>query len=227
MDLERAKRMNNLGVITPGEWMPKPIDPYVNLMKQLTPKEAIRIAYIPIVVGNACIMYATQIADLSARIRLPYKKECRSIREHCNLYVKEAIGAVSHEVLKKLDDQTASFFSEAGDSVQTLYWVLRQELSKKYPELDDYNLLTLIYVYKSLFYYILDFQNKSDRLVRERTGTSFFSKSDPNLKPIMDALEVIGSKYTIENTSMINMAMKVISNRIDGLIFSDIEITND
>ena len=43
----------------------------------------------------------------------------------------------------------------------------------------------------------------------------------------MDALEVIGSKYTIENTSMINMAMKVISNRIDGLIFSDIEITND
>ncbi len=200
-----------------------PID---KIMKSFTPKETIRIAYIPTIIGNVCIKYAKALADYCASHQLPYKKEVREIRTSCKDYYAGAIYMVTASTLKKLEEQTDYFFSEAGSDVNTLYWVIRQEIMKNYPN-TDYDLPTYAYMYFCLFAYIQKFQATTDAEIKKRTHTSFYFPMDPHLASIKANMEKITSNSRIDRTEMIERACKVIANRIDQLIFSEVHITND
>lgn len=197
-------------------------------MDKIPAKESIRIAYIPIVISNAALHYTGKIADFCAKNRMPFIKEVRTIRNESKAFVEQATGSVSHDTYNQLKKQTDEFFYSTKANLYTLYFTVRNEFLKRFPNLDnEYDLYTDVYIAHSLFRYVRDFQDKAEKHMSEVCGVTIKTDPDPHIMKIWKCLDIITDGYTLGKSEMIELALKVISNKIDEHIFSDIEIMED
>lgn len=121
-----------------------------------------------------------------------------------------------------------SFFYSTKANLYTLYFTVRNEFLKRFPNLDnEYDLYTDVYIAHSLFRYVRDFQDKAEKHMSEVCGVTIKTDPDPHIMKIWKCLDIITDGYTLGKSEMIELALKVISNKIDEHIFSDIEITED
>lgn len=124
------------------------------MLSKFTPEEALKIAYLPIVLTQAAFRFATAVADECAQRQLDYKKPVREIRTHTKEYIRNIIGGDKADLINSLENQVCAFLGKAGNDVQTLYFCINSELKKEYPHLTEYNLLTNIYICQALCTYV-------------------------------------------------------------------------
>lgn len=205
-----------------------PFFPIQLIMDKIPAKESIRIAYIPIVISNAALHYTGKIADFCAKNRMPFIKEVRTIRNESKAFVEQATGSVSHDTYYQLKKQTDEFFYSTKANLYTLYFTVRNEFLNRFPNLDnEYDLYTDVYIAHSLFRYVRDFQDKAEKHMSEVCGVTIKTDPDPHIMKIWKCLDIITDGYTLGKSEIIELALKVISNKIDEHVFSDIEITED
>ena len=130
--------------------------------------------------------------------------------------------------MKKLEDQLEDFLAGAGWDVQCLWFTVNQELKKRYPELNaEYDLLTPLYVCISLMDFTRQKESEYADLLEERTGIRPAFQEQKSVKKLRAALNEISGKYSLDATPMIKLAIAVINNRLQELVFNDVERVND
>ena len=199
-----------------------------NLLDVLSPKEAIRIAYVPVIMTKAAYRFADRVTQTCISWRLPYAKQSRMIKQSKADWEQECDNSLSNEVMVKLEDQLNDFLAVAGWDVQCLWWVINQELKKRYPELEDeYPLLSDLFVCKSLLDYTRQKEDQFADLLKERTGVYPPHPVPWYIQDLRKALDGIYGRYTLDPTPMIKMAINVIDRKVENEIFTDVEVTND
>lgn len=194
-----------------------------DMINKFPVEEAVRIAYIPIILTKAAFQFAEFIAKQCAEYRLPYKKETRLIKQSIYDYERETLGQVKIDVLETLENQVGHFFDEAGDNVQTLWYVINAELKKRYPKLENYDLLTNVYVCVSILEYVRCFEAAADHTIQERTSMPYVSIANRQSVDVRNACLSIADKYKIQQTEMIHLAIRVIANKVDSMVVSVVE----
>lgn len=189
-----------------------------DMLEQFSVEEAVRIAYIPIILTKAAFQFADFIRRQCVEQRLAYVKESRAIRQALHDYERETLGQVNAGVMDTLEKQVGHFFEEAGTNVQTLWYVVNSELKKRYPELSSYDLLTNIYVCVSILDYVRRFESSADHIIRQRTGMPYASVQNCQSADIRNACLSIADRYKVERTDMINLAIRVIALKIDAMV---------
>lgn len=199
-----------------------------NLLDLISPQEALQMAYYPVIAVKAAFKFALDLCAKCASRRLPYNKQTREIKQTWIAWQNDWMSALDPSTMKKLDDQLEEFFALAGWDVQCLWFVINQELKLLYPQLDkEYDILTPLYVCTSL----LDFarfkeSQYADRL-EELTGKRPHCPEAKEIKAVRTALAVIGGKYTLDPTPMIQRAIKVIDNRLAQTTFQNVTRNED
>lgn len=189
-----------------------------DMLSKFSTEEAVKIAYIPIILTKAAFQFADFVRRQCVEGRLPYMKESRTIKQSIHDYERETLGQVKTEVMETLEMQVGYFFEEAGNNVQTLWYVVNSELKKRYPELEDYNLLTNVYVCVSILDYVRRFELSADHIIQQRTSMPYASVQNRQSADIYNACLSIADKYKVVNTEMIKLAMRVIAVRVDGMV---------
>lgn len=199
-----------------------------DVQKVLTPQEAIRIAYYPIITGKAAFRHAFDLRQICIDRRLPYARQSRIIKESYEEWNKYYTDIVDNDTMKKLEDQLEDFLAGAGWDVQCLWFTVNQELKKRYPELNaEYDLLTPLYVCISLMDFTRQKESEYADLLEERTGIRPAFPEQKSVKKLRAALNEISGKYSLDATPMIKLAIGVINNRLQELVFNDVERVND
>ena len=188
------------------------------MLDKFSVEEAIKIAYIPIILSKAAFRFARMAVDECVSRKLPYRKQVRQIRDSIDGYEREAFETVKPEVLEALTRQVEGFFYAAGHDVQTLWFVINSELKKRYPDLGDYVLLTHSYVVISILDYIREFEIESDRVIRGRLPMHYVSVRNRHLKGLRDACMAIADVHKLDNTDMLRLAMRCIAVKVDGMV---------
>lgn len=206
-----------------------PFFPIKKIMEKMPAKESIRIAYIPIVVCNAALHYAKLVADYCASHRMPYKLECRTIRQESVEYIQTCLKTVDKSTYEQLEQQTNEFFYSTQTDLITLYWTVRNEFLKYFPGLDDdqMEIYTNIYISHSLFSYVRDFQVTAEKHMSKVCGCTIKTDPDIHILKIWKSLCKISEGYDIGKAPIVELALKVIANRIDEHVFSEVELTED
>lgn len=203
--------------------------PIEKIMEKMPAKETIRIAYIPIVICNAALHYTKQVADYCATHRLPYKQECRIIREESQAYLRETLNTIDKKTYDQLEQQTKDFLYSTERNFITLYWTVRNELLSTFPDTDSnlHDIYTNIFIAHSLFLYVRNFQFESEKRMSKVCRCTIRTNPDIHIMKIWKALTEINKTHTLRTTPIIETALQAISNRIDGHIFSDVELMED
>ena len=217
-----------LPLIQEPEEIPAEVITKEDVMKVLTPQEAIRIAYYPIITGKAAFRHAFVLRQICIDRRLPYARQSRIIKESYEEWNKYYTDIVDKETMDKLEDQLEDFLACAGWDVQCLWFTVNQELKKRYPELNaEYDLLTPLYVCISLMDFTRQKESEYADLLEERTGIRPAFPEQKSVKKLRTALDEISGKYSLDATPMIKLAIAVINNRLQELVFNDVERVND
>lgn len=181
------------------------------------------------VVGNAALLYTSTIADICAANKMPHVKDVRIIRNEVKAYNDYVEQVTNYDTLQKLMEKTKDFFKSTDLKRQQLYWTVRNEVLKSFPELNtgQADLYTNIYIAQSLFEYIRQFQHNAERRMSVVCGHTIRTAPDPHIKAIEAALKRIitgldkGNRLT--KTKLIEISLNVISAKIDQHKFSDLE----
>ena len=191
------------------------------MLSKFTPEEALKIAYLPIVLTQAAFRFATAVADECAQRQLDYKKPVREIRAHTKEYIRNIIGGDKTDLINSLENQVCAFLGKAGNDVQTLYFCINSELKKEYPHLTEHNLLTNIYICQALCTYVREKEMHYDQLIRMRLSAPYHSTVNKDALAVCKALQEIAGNYKISiHTRIINTAVKVIGIKIDNMNFN-------
>lgn len=191
------------------------------MLSKFTPEEALKIAYLPIVLTQAAFRFATAVANECAQRQLDYKKPVREIRAHTKEYIRNIIGGDKVDLINSLENQVCAFLGKAGNDVQTLYFCIYSELKKEYPHLKEYNLLTNIYICQALCTYVREKEMYYDQLIRMRLSAPYHSTANKDALAVCKALQEIAGNYKISiHTRIINTAVKVIGIKIDNMNFN-------
>lgn len=191
------------------------------MLSKFTPEEALKIAYLPIVLTQAAFRFATAVANECAQRQLDYKKPVREIRAHTKEYIRNIIGGDKVDLINSLENQVCAFLGKTGNDVQTLYFCISSELKKEYPHLKEYNLLTNIYICQALCTYVREKEMHYDQLIRMRLSAPYHSTVNKDALAVCKALQEIAGNYKISiHTRIINTAVKVIGIKIDNMNFN-------
>lgn len=190
----------------------------------LTVKERLQTVYIPLVLTQVVFRYLEVIGSFCAQNRLPFKKELREIRMLVKDYYFNNFSDLSSSNIKSLENQVNGFFDEAGRDVQTLYFVINSELKKVHPELEEYELLTYIYMTISLLDFTHGYIRRADRTIYEKTDYILVSEGlQAETKKIHSILLKMAQGYSIKSTQMIELAIKIIGQKVDNAIMEIID----
>lgn len=185
-------------------------------LESLTETERLKIVYFPLILTQVVFEYVSTICGICIKEKLPYKQQVRNLKELISEYNFRNFTRLEDDCMNTLYDNVDSFFDDAGDNIDTLFYVIMQELKKRYRDMDDYNLPTYLYVTISLIDYTLSFMYKADKVVEEKTRYCL-SPSDvaPELYKIKNILSGMTDGYKIKKTDMIELAIKIISNKVN------------
>ena len=188
------------------------------LLQAFTVEEALKIAYIPIILTKSAFEYADFARQICVAKRLPHAKESRVIKEASAEYDREILYELREEAKEGLEAKMDYFFDEAEKEIQTLWYSINGELKKEYPELANYDLLTNIYTAVAILDYVRKFERAAAVEIMRRTGTGYACTDNKHSIQVRNALLSIAGKYTMKNTGMLKLAIRVLAIKVDGMI---------
>lgn len=190
----------------------------------LTVSERIKTVYIPLILTQVIFRYIEVISAFCAKNKLPYKNEIRLLKCLVKDYSFNNFSEVSSDSMKSLENQVNGFFDEAGHDVQTLYFVINSELKRRHPELVEYELLTYIYMTISLIDFTHEYIRNSSRIVNEKTDYVLMSDGlQVETRKMRSILISMAKGYNIQSTKMIELAVRIICNKVDDAIMEIID----
>lgn len=196
--------------------LPREIE-FGEILKKFSVEEALRIAYIPIVLSKAAFEYAKFAVRLCVEKKLPYRKQTRIIREAIDEYEQGLMGTIRTEVRTRLESQVEFFFDQADDDVEKLWYVIRLELIKRYPDMPQIDLLTNIYVCVSMLDYVRKFEETTNYTIQSRTHMPYANYINKQCIDIRNAYLSIADNYKIARTDIIQLAIRIIALKVDKI----------
>lgn len=194
-----------------------------DLMHSFSLEEALRIAYIPIILSQAAFQYADFARRICAEKRLPYRRESRIIRAAMEEYERRNLHQLSDRARELLEVRTEEFIDEADRQLQVLWYTVNGQLKKEHPQLDNYDLLTNLYMAVALLDYVRRFELATGHEIQRRTGNPYASAVNPLSTAVRDACLSIAGQYTLQRTDLLERAVRAIALRVEKIIEVELE----
>lgn len=199
-----------------------PVAAMDDILNLFTPREAMRLAYGPIILSRAAFIHIAQAHRIAAALRLPYAKQFRQIDQAVHgLRLGDERAIENHRLLETLERHTRHFLTHAGGDMQTFWFVVNQDLKTQRPELetDDYAFATSLLVAAALMAYRDKLQAHYVNFINRKLGVPRAYDSDNDTTTIISQLlGILGNKYSIKPTTMWATSLQILDNKLYEVI---------
>ena len=189
-----------------------------DLLRHFTLSEALKMAYLPVILTKSAFDYANFARSICVEKRLDFNRQCREIRQAFEDYDKRYLYLVRHETLGMLRDKVEAFFDEADNSLQTLWYTIKNQLAKQFPDLRNYDLLANIYMAVALLDYVRKFEAVAGQEIRRRTGAAYVSMVSPESVRVRRMLMQIAGAYRMEDPDALRTAIRALALKADKMV---------
>lgn len=190
-----------------------------DLFDILSLEESAKMIYIPFILTDISFRYIDEFIKFSVSKRLDNKKVVRKLRENMKEYGYSRNKDIDLDAAKKLSEQVDSFFETVNWDITTLYFSINSELKKCYPEFEDYEYLTYLYMAVSLMKYVRQFEHEYENIIQQRTKIPYVSIANVSVENIRCLCETQLNDTKIESTPIIDLAIKIIAKKLSEIIF--------
>lgn len=187
-------------------------------MQHFTLNEAFRMAYLPVILTKSAFDYADFVCRICSEKRLSFNKPCREIRQAVEDWNRRYAYTVRMESQDKLQAKVESFFDEADNSLQAMWYTIKNQLAKQYPEVTNYDLLANIYMAVILLDYVRKFEAVAGMEIHRRTGAPYVAMVSPECVRIRRALMGIAGAYKMDNTDTLRIAIRALALKADKMV---------
>ena len=187
-------------------------------MERFTLAEAFRMVYLPIILTKSAFDYADFARRICAEKRLNFSKPCREIRQAVEDWNRRYTYTVRMESQDKLQAKVESFFEEADNSLQVLWYTIKNQLAKQFPQVGNYDLLANIYMAVILLDYVRKVETVAGQEIHRRTGAPYVAMVSPECVRIRRALMDIAGAYRMDNTGTLRLAIRALALKADKMV---------
>lgn len=189
-----------------------------DLMQHFTLNEAFRMAYLPVILTKSAFDYADFVRRICSEKRLQFNKQCREIRQAADDWDRRYLYSIRLESQEKLQGKVYAFIDEAENSLQALWYTIKNQLAKQYPEVDNYDLLANIYMAVILLDYVRKFEAVAGMEIHRRTGAPYVTMVSPECIRIRRALMDIAGAYKMDSTDTLRIAIRALALKADKMV---------
>lgn len=206
-----------------------------DLMSMFNEKEALRIAYIPIILTQTGFLYAEYVVSLCKAYKLPFRNQTSIISKAINEYRSNYIKPNRDYTIEKLESMFDEFMEIVDDDINILQYTAKNSMLNKYnmPNKKVENMVMNACCCMAILKYVIELERKTDSLILERInrkrdrfkGESIFNvmHDNPFIESTINSCNSIISHYGIKYLDFAKTCVKVLSNRIDKIIDTMIE----
>lgn len=167
---------------------------------------------------KSAMEYASFARQICVEKRLNFNRQCREIRWALDEYDRRNIYHYrtmhGDELAGKVDD----FFDQADNVLQGLWYTIKNQLAKQYPEVTNYDLLANIYMAVILLDYVGKLECAISRKIRQRTGKPYAARIPKECADLRRALMSIAGAYRMDHTGTLRTAIIALANKANGMI---------
>ena len=189
-----------------------------DLLRHFSLGEAFKMVYLPIILTKSAFDYADFARRICAEKRLSFNKPCREIRQAVEDWNRRYAYTVRMESQDKLQAKVESFFEEADNSLQVLWYTIKNQLAKQFPQVGNYDLLANIYMAVILLDYVRKVETVAGQEIRRRTGAPYVAMVSPECVRIRRALMGIAGAYKMDNTDTLRAAIRALALKADKMV---------
>lgn len=189
-----------------------------DIIRHFTLEESFRMVYLPIVLTKSAMEYARFARQICVEKRLNFNRQCREIRWALDEYERRNIYHYRTMHGDELSEKVEYFFDEADNSLQTLWYTIKNQLAKQYPEVGNYDLLANIYMAVVLLDYVCKLECAISRQIRQRTGKPYAARIPKECADLRRALMSIAGAYRMDHTGTLRTAIIALANKANGMI---------
>lgn len=189
-----------------------------DIIRHFTLEESFRMVYLPIVLTKSAMEYARFARQICVEKRLNFNRQCREIRWALDEYERRNIYHYRTMHGDELAEKVEYFFDEADNSLQTLWYTIKNQLAKQYPEVGNYDLLANIYMAVILLDYVGKLECAISRKIRQRTGKPYAARIPKECADLRRALMSIAGAYRMDHTGTLRTAIIALANKANSMI---------
>lgn len=189
-----------------------------DISRHYTLEESFRMVYLPIILTKSAMEYASFARQICVEKRLTFNKQCRVIRWALDEYDRRNTYHYRTMQDGNLSEKVEYFFDEADNSLQTLWYTIKNQLAKQYPDVGNYDLLANIYMAVVLLDYVCKLECAISRQIRQRTGKPYAARIPKECADLRRALMSIAGAYRMDHTGTLRTAIIALANKANGMI---------
>lgn len=189
-----------------------------DLIRHYTLEESFRMVYLPIILTKSAMEYANFARSICVEKRLSFNKQCREIRWALDEY--ERRNTYHYRIIhgEELQEKVEEFTNLADNSLQALWYTIKNQLAKQYPQVGNYDLLANIYMAVILLDYVCKLECAISRDIRRRTGKPFTARIPKECIILRRALMAIAGAYKMGNTDTLRTAIIALALKADKMV---------
>ena len=189
-----------------------------DISRHYTLEESFRMVYLPIILTKSAMEYASFARQICVEKRLTFNKQCRVIRWALDEYDRRNTYHYRTMQDGNLSEKVEYFFDEADNSLQTLWYTIKNQLAKQYPDVGNYDLLANIYMAVVLLDYVGKLECAISRKIRQRTGKPYAARIPKECADLRRALMSIAGAYRMDHTGTLRTAIIALANKANSMI---------
>ena len=189
-----------------------------DLMRHFTVDEAFKMAYLPVILTKSAFDYADFVRRICSEKRLSFNKPCRELRQAVEEWNRHYLYTVRLESQDKLQAKVESFFDEADNSLQAMWYTIKNQLAKQFPQVENYDLLANIYMAVILLDYVRKVETAIGHEIHRRTGAPYVTMVSPECRRARRALMDIAGAYRMDNTDLLRTAIRALALKADKMV---------
>lgn len=192
---------------------------FKRIKEEIKPDEAIKIAYIPLILMKITKRYTDEIIKICIKNKLNFKREVNEFRELWKLY-EQRIPKIPGTTGTTLDEVTSVFVDKSNGDFSILWFSVNNELLKQYPNLSPVyqELSSYTYCLSSLLNFTLQYQEKTGKKVERIMNVPYMKYEKDLIRNIQKICDKILQPVPIDTEDMVKMATKVIENKICSIV---------
>ena len=189
-----------------------------DLIRHYTLEESFRMVYLPIILTKSAMEYANFARSICVEKRLSFNKQCREIRWALDEY--ERRNTYHYRIIhgEELQEKVEEFTDLADNSLQALWYTIKNQLAKQYPQVGNYDLLANIYMAVALLDYVRKFEAVAGLEIRRRTGAAYVSMVSPESVRVRRMLMQIAGAYRMEDPDALRTAIRALALKADKMV---------
>lgn len=190
----------------------------LTMLKTFTFEENMQIAFTPLIITEVAWKYAYIVLDYAAKERISEtKKLSRAVKALREKYLSDCRKDLDRTHLEKMEKSSDMFVKSCGNDFLILYYSLRNELKKQWPDLEYLDMRTYAGIAIIMLQLLKEHSKRMDELMTSKLGGEVPVYRNPINGSLKDCMDAYMSPAEFKFEGNVRLSMQIIQKKFNQI----------